>query len=648
MVREGQEKGKVEAMVESEGELIELTAHLGKSNRSLIRGKLKLTKAPEVLEYLQNVVLRTPFSIVNSTSIVRQGKLDAGLFDTTAKRTDAFLRMAGLSDIEKKRQQLADCKAAVTVSMLSFSVAEAETKLKELNEYAAKVREEQKAIPTTDKTKLDACVAAVAMVEQMERASKELQAKETEEKELQAICIDAKHNLDLAKASHTRLRQQVNDEQAGSEQAKIRLAGLKRAQQDWLKKTQVQDNISQARRGLAELKDPGEYTGPNAADLSAIKTELATKIEALNETVKAFNKPVACCPTCRRNCTEQEAKAILAEATKERQELHQLYLDTKESLEVAAKAQAEWQRSAQAYTALKERYTTLLASLLGQAEDMKDLAEPVTNEEDQQLIKDYAQLVGGFSLAQTKLNEAAELFNAANTRLAALAAAIGELRKQKEVKLDLGTVISLDAAKAFVAEHERSQNKLHELMGILQGTAKQLKDEEARLAKLRQQAEEAKTLTAYCDHLEFARAALHRDNFPSGKVKAFVDSMLVSANEYLDAMQAGFSVSYSKDDGFIAFFPQDNKHMRADRLSGGEKVTFALAFRFAVNDLHTDTGFLILDEPTVWLDDKHIDYVISALNLVKAKLVPRVQLIIVTHDEKLAAVADSVFEVTKH
>jgi len=124
--------------------------------------------------------------------------------------------------------------------------------------------------------------------------------------------------------------------------------------------------------------------------------------------------------------------------------------------------------------------------------------------------------------------------------------------------------------------------------------------------------------------------------------------MLITANLYLDAMQAGFSVSYDKDDGFIAFFPADNKHIRADRLSGGQKVTFSLAFRFAVNDIHTDTGFLILDEPTVYLDDAHIDYLINALSLVKSKVVPRVQIIIVTHDEKLAAVADSVFEVKKN
>ena len=146
---------------------------------------------------------------------------------------------------------------------------------------------------------------------------------------------------------------------------------------------------------------------------------------------------------------------------------------------------------------------------------------------------------------------------------------------------------------------------------------------------------------------------LHRDNFPSGKVKAFVDAMLVQTNEYLEEMQAGFSVSYDNDDGFTAHFPAGGKlpdrpvDIRADRLSGGEKCIFALAFRFSVNDLRSDTGFIILDEPTAPLDADHVDHVVEALGRVKSKLVPRVQVIVVTHDERLMTVADKVVQISR-
>ena len=110
-------------------------------------------------------------------------------------------------------------------------------------------------------------------------------------------------------------------------------------------------------------------------------------------------------------------------------------------------------------------------------------------------------------------------------------------------------------------------------------------------------------------------------------------------------MDAGFYAHFDKEMGFMIEMPSKGVTMRADRLSGGEQVVFALAFRFAVNEIKSETGFLFLDEPTAYLDDDHIDGVIKGLKLVKEKLSKKVQIFVVTHDEKVAAVADSVLEI---
>jgi DNA repair exonuclease SbcCD ATPase subunit len=650
-IREGQEKGRIDMVIESEGDEIELVTHLGKSSRKLTRKcphtELSLSKATEVLEYLQNTVLKTPFPIMNSSSIIRQGQLDAGLFDTAAKRTDTFMRMAGLSDIEKKRQQLADAKAQVTVPMLSFSVADAEKKVQELQAYLDKTKAERDAIPAYDQIKLTACKQLISTKNLVDQAVKELKGAEAELTTLTAADADSKDILAVKTAYREEMASLVKELQPLADQARVVLSGHARQQKDWTSKVTAQKGLDAAKDSLSNLMEvPADFDGSGIDELANLLTEIRTKSRALTETVAAFAQPVAQCPTCRRGCTVQEASGILQSAKAEQEELVKCESEVLTELNNAKLARTNWQKERNTFVSARDELRRSLDVCTQSLKNLEHVTQPGSVEEQNQAVKDHQEAQLLLSNAAKDEATVSQLCSDTNTQLQVCRTKVESLRKQAALSYG-GAAFSFNDAVQHVTEYEAGVRKIAELDGVMMGTRKQLVDEQARLEKLKQQTEEAKLLTQYCEYLEFARTALHRDNFPSGKVKAFVDRMLINANMYLDAMQAGFSVSYDKDDGFIAFFPRDNKHMRADRLSGGEKVTFALAFRFAVNDLHTDTGFLILDEPTVWLDDKHIDYVINALQLVKTKIVPRVQLIIVTHDEKLAAVADSVFEVKK-
>lgn len=653
IVKEGEDNGKIEVTVESEGDLIDISTKLGKSSRSLVRKSkdLKIGKAPEVLEYLERQVLRTPFAIVNSSSIIRQGQLDAGLFDTTAKRTDAFLRMAGLSDIEKKRQFLADTKSRITVPMLSFSVADAEAKIKEIEGYLAKTQEEREAIPAFDKEKLGLCRSIIALTDQVTKAKAELVKLEVEMKELGSADQEAKA---LLAASQSKLKK-ITDLEAGlkpaAEKARISIAEEERRQKDWDKKKQTESSMQLLENDLSALlkTNPGEaYAGQDPDELLKLVTEVNGKVKELSGTIEAFSSPVGVCPICRRACSPDEAKAILDSAKAEQAELNTMLNEAAAELAKARKSKMDWEGASATFRQKLTQIEAKADSLEKQLKEMGNVAAPTKHGTFAEIVKQYEAARRDLQTVTTEVQEAVTLANETSTAMNAASARYTELQKQANVSNTTGAVVSFDGAKKYVAEYESAIKKIGELDGLIQATNKQLKDEKTRLEKLKVEIDKAKTMIQYTDYLEFARTALHRDNFPSGKVKAFVDKMLITANLYLDAMQTGFSVSYDKDIGFVAFFPQDNKHMRADRLSGGQKVTFALAFRFAVNDIHTDTGFLILDEPTVYLDDAHIDYLINALTLVKSKVVPRVQIIIVTHDEKLAAVADSVFEVKKN
>jgi len=204
---------------------------------------------------------------------------------------------------------------------------------------------------------------------------------------------------------------------------------------------------------------------------------------------------------------------------------------------------------------------------------------------------------------------------------------------------------ALATATKYVNDYEEHQKTKTTFEGKLEEATSQLEKSEKSLAETREKAERSAKFNRYAEFLEFARNALHRDNFPSGKVKAFIDRTLMNADTYLESMNAGFAVSFDNEDGFSAYFPGKGTVMRADRLSGGEKVVFSLGFRFAVNEIKSETGFLILDEPTAHLDDDHVDAVVEALSLVKQNLAGRVQTFIITHNDKICTVADKVIEI---
>jgi DNA repair exonuclease SbcCD ATPase subunit len=84
----------------------------------------------------------------------------------------------------------------------------------------------------------------------------------------------------------------------------------------------------------------------------------------------------------------------------------------------------------------------------------------------------------------------------------------------------------------------------------------------------------------------------------------------------------------------------------AERLSGGEMVVFAIAFRMAVNSMYArGLGALVLDEPTAGLDRDNIGCLETALEKMKTVAQARgLQVILVTHEPMLHSLFDHVIE----
>ena len=127
-------------------------------------------------------------------------------------------------------------------------------------------------------------------------------------------------------------------------------------------------------------------------------------------------------------------------------------------------------------------------------------------------------------------------------------------------------------------------------------------------------------------------------------VKRIVENKL---NEILSKFDLSFTmveVNFNEKNGIYAY-TQNGQKLHINMLSGGERVSIAIALRLALaKSLMNDLGFIILDEPTVNLDEYRkrelIDIIKSTTEVVS-------QIIVVTHDEELLQAGDYVLRVEK-
>lgn len=148
-------------------------------------------------------------------------------------------------------------------------------------------------------------------------------------------------------------------------------------------------------------------------------------------------------------------------------------------------------------------------------------------------------------------------------------------------------------------------------------------------------------------HLRKVREVLRPG--PGGLTSAVVDHCLEALvgriNERLEEFSAPFTVALDAQASFTATFP-DGAKVAAGRLSGGQKMILALAFRLSVlAEYGGDLGFLCLDEPTVGLDTANRGGLARCLAAVgRWAAAGDAQLVVITHDPQLAAAADTVIK----
>lgn len=361
--------------------------------------------------------------------------------------------------------------------------------------------------------------------------------------------------------------------------------------------------------------------------------ELNLRIKQLKLYIKVAESNEPACPTCGTpgeaiKAHLEQYKQDVERLTKEAQELDQ---NIQQVLEQNRKLTIYYAKVKIKEIELKQRQNFLAVLDL-------NIGAPVANKEQlEELVRDYDIVKELYAEGQQAMNKLRE-----------------QLATEQGKKQELDEQYTrLEQFKHGISEEQAKEAKAHvEKMGNDITTRDRITFRLADLAMLRLQLEEdlkqvstvqtkAGYLTEHTQLLDNIRQGFKE--LPRLTAQHHLEELRTEINEVLELFNARFRVQIIDNLRFMIKF-HSGRVQTAERLSGGERVMFALAFRIVINSKYAkDLGLLCLDEPTAGLDEDNMSCLEVALGRLRELSQARgLQVLLVTHDMGLDGLFDRV------
>lgn len=146
---------------------------------------------------------------------------------------------------------------------------------------------------------------------------------------------------------------------------------------------------------------------------------------------------------------------------------------------------------------------------------------------------------------------------------------------------------------------------------------------------------------------ERAREVLHRDNLPKLTMQKMLHGLNALLDQYLSVFETNYSACIDENFDFVCNFATKSG-VPARSLSGGQKVALAIAFKFAVSELLANQiPLMVLDEPTVWLDEINKPRLVEVMSKVRDMTAHGVHVLVATHDTALYPAFSRIYDVSQ-
>lgn len=562
-----------------------------------------------------------------------------------AKRAAAFQRLFRIEKIQALWEELGKSIARVKVPAVQTDKDELARRLDAYRAELDDITGRLQAMPPPQDVRADLNAAQQILVgwnrrEQIEkrvvgrRQMMERTATELGEVEAQVLSTE----VDLEVLRNARDTGAATAQGAVEVMARWREYHRQHHQRAELEKLDAALRLEWTQKGTPPIAPDGYWPEWEKALAERLRDLYATRLR--NETyVRKFDAAcgVAECPECG-----QPTAALAGKVEEARAEVLRLNPQIAE-LEARTAAYKAHEKAVLAYSAWKTSYDLRFRQLETQRLSLGQVSVPPVDEETtRKVLNEHQEVVD--AVAAMEKEHAELMVKVTRLRERHEAERREYQRDSDELALLPNSPMGVEKARLAVEELQQLERTRAELEGRSEGLGKTVADLEGEIARLHRLQVEAAVAVGWRDHQEQMREVLHYTALPRLVSHHHLDRLSADVNSYLRLFDSPFRVEVDDSLGFTSIFHQGGKRRPAGRLSGGQKVVLALAFRLSVNNAFaSDLGLLCLDEPTVGLDEHNLGSLETALGRLRelAKSTG-LQVVMVTHERSLAPLFDNV------
>lgn len=638
----GQEAGKLEGVFEFRGREALLRRSLVSSTCSLTYGEEKLTKSVAVEQRILELLGVDP-RILSEIVFVGQGEIEKIVFQPSAERKEAFYQLLGLARLEKVRELLGDKLRTLVVDSAAEELRSATERLAEaaglVTASEAELRSLNNLLSAEEEARLRKVSAdgrrAAELQGQLAQLKIEYQEATAEVERLQTAC----QGLAGRRFSEETKLASLQSAYAAAEQT-LRTYESAKVTADLRAQLLVEEQEVKLEAERPEPEKPEAYDEEQRI-IDKLLQDVGPHLAAAKKAVQAVaGSKDFVCPTCAQPLPAEklaEFKAYIGNNDSGYAEFQEKSRQLAEASRVQRTAHDQWESTVSSARNRLRQIQSRLATL--------STAKPAGTEEAEAartVVADYERqksLAAGLVVQEQTLKmehgrAVTRQFRAAQyTRMEAELAALGT------------DAASLQSAELRLQEHETAKRKEAEILGRLSPLRDNLVRLTSDVERFNKHEESLAGKREFKELAERARTVLHRDHLPRLAATAYLKELNYLDNRYLSRFSAPFSAFINEDLDFQCVF-SDGEKRPAERLSGAQKTILGLAFRLAVHELFAGSvGLLVLDEPSVFLDNDNINALRELLRSLRSWAAGAgLQIIVPTHEERLIDVFDKLIQ----
>lgn len=425
-----------------------------------------------------------------------------------------------------------------------------------------------------------------------------------------------------------------------AKQAEAALQALATAQLQYHQWQQGEVAIADAQRQLAELEAlPPIINQYGLRDIHAQLGALRSEAAVIERRLQQFSAGVVACPTCGTAVAnlpfKPEDDRLKLDQLQQRQQQLQSHQRQSDEIDLLIS-----QRQ-QALVSARTRLQTL------QTYRKPQPVIPVIDEAAAaRSIDRVKQLHTAAVNATTAVQKLAITLTAEQAKRDQAARQLRTVAQRMTQTVALATEEQLQAAKVDVTTIEQEMQQRTAAETSLSGWQQRGFALTQQLTGIDEAIRQGQLVQGWLAVVDRVQGVLAKDAAPQLVAKQNLALLQGGMNEVLQMFDSGFTVETTDGLAFYATFA-DATRQPVERLSGGQKVVLALAFRLSLNLLvASQVGALYLDEPTAWLDEQRIRSFETVLHRLRELSNTRgIQFILVTHEQGLGPLFDQVVRI---